>query len=97
MLSNPLHRYSPYNGNAPTSALHNHLSQPHHGQHNGNNNLFESLSHAPHYAMHHHHVPQHHISPPHPRITGSLERTSHPKQRVQHSGSSAKSPGTSGP
>ncbi|KAG6248948.1 hypothetical protein E4U24_002447, partial [Claviceps purpurea] len=90
-----MHRYSPYS-NTPTSAIHNPLSQPHHGQQMGNSNLFESLTHNPHYGMHHHHLQQHHMGPSHVRMTGSLDRTSHPKQR-SHSGSSAKAAGTSGP
>lgn len=105
MLSNPLQRYSPYSNNNNTnnttsSALHSSLSQPHHGPHHSHNNLFQSLNHDSHYGLHHHVQQQqqhHHIGNSHARIVGSLERTSHPRQRTHQSGSLRKASGTSGP
>lgn len=95
MLSNPLHRYSPYN-NASSSGLHSHLSQPHQGHqgHHGHNNPFDSFNHGSHYGMH---QLQHHVGNPNPRGSGPLDRQGHQKQRPQPPGSSGKSSGTSGP
>lgn len=84
MLSNPLHRYSPYT-NSSASTLHS----PH-----GHSNPFGSFSHGSHYGVN---QLAHHVGPSNSRETGHTGQQGHHTHRAQPSGSTGKVAGASGP
>lgn len=91
MLSNPLHRFSPYQSLPSSTLLTNGLPPPHHMQHGGLDGLHHGSHHGSDYSMH---ALQQHVGVANPRIPRGGPQGKH---RQHPYGPRARSASASGP